>query len=73
MALVKVESEVTGKIWKIETNVGDAVAEGEVLMIVESMKMEIPIESPASGTLKELLVRKDDKVDEDQVIALIEE
>lgn len=73
MALVKVESEVTGKIWKVETNVGDAVAEGEVLMIVESMKMEIPIESPASGTLKELLVRKDDKVDEDQVIALIEE
>ena len=73
MALVKVESEVTGKIWKIESNVGDAVAEGEVLMIVESMKMEIPIESPASGTLKELLVRKDDKVDEDQVIALIEE
>ena len=73
MALVKVESEVTGKIWKIESSVGDVVAEGEVLMIVESMKMEIPIESPASGTLKELLVRKDDKVDEDQVVALIEE
>ena len=73
MALVEVESEVTGKIWKVQADVGDAVAEGEVLVIVESMKMEIPVESPVSGTLKELLVTKDDKVDEDQVIALIEE
>lgn len=73
MALVEVESEVTGKIWKVQAEVGDAVAEGEVLVIVESMKMEIPVESPVSGTLKELLVTKDDKVDEDQVIALIEE
>ncbi len=73
MALVEVESEVTGKIWKVQAEVGDAVAEGEVLVIVESMKMEIPVESPVSGTLKELLVTQDDKVDEDQVIALIEE
>ncbi|MCY4143325.1 MAG: acetyl-CoA carboxylase biotin carboxyl carrier protein subunit [Gammaproteobacteria bacterium] len=73
MALVEVESEVTGKIWKVQAEVGNAVAEGEVLVIVESMKMEIPVESPVSGTLKELLVTKDDKVDEDQVIALIEE
>lgn len=73
MALVEVESEVTGKIWKVEAEVGNAVAEGEVLVIVESMKMEIPVESPVSGTLTKLLVTEDDKVDEDQVIALIEE
>lgn len=72
MASVKIESEVTGKVWKIETNVGDAVSEGDVLMILESMKMEIPVESPISGTVRELLVRKDDSIDEDQVIAVID-
>lgn len=72
MASVNVESEVTGKVWKIETNVGDIVSEGDVLMILESMKMEIPVESPVSGTVRELLVHKDDSIDEDQVIAVID-
>ncbi len=72
MPQVKVESEVTGKVWKIETQVGDAVSEGDILMIMESMKMEIPVECPVAGTVKELLVSKDDSVDEDQVIAVIE-
>ncbi|MCY3884426.1 MAG: acetyl-CoA carboxylase biotin carboxyl carrier protein subunit [Gammaproteobacteria bacterium] len=72
MASVNVESEVTGKVWKIEANVGDNVSEGDVLMILESMKMEIPVESPVSGIVRELLVRKDDSIDEDQVIAVIE-
>ena len=73
MGLINVESEVTGKVWKIESEVGNSVSEGDVLLIIESMKMEIPIESPASGTLRELRVNKDDSVDEDQVIAVIEE
>ena len=72
MARVNVESEVTGKVWKIETQVGDAVDEGEVLMILESMKMEIPIESPATGTITELLVEIDDTVEEDQLIAIVD-
>lgn len=73
MATVNVESEVTGKVWKIEASVGDIVTEGDVLMILESMKMEIPVESPVAGTVRELRVRKDDSVDEDQVIVIIDQ
>ena len=73
MASVNIESEVTGKVWKIEARIGDNVDEGDVLMILESMKMEIPVESPVSGTVRELRVRKDDSVDEDQVIVVIEQ
>lgn len=72
MARIEVESEVTGNVWKIEKAVGDSVAEEEVIMILESMKMEIPIEAPASGTLSELLVQVEDQVNEDQVVAIIE-
>ncbi len=46
MARVEIESEVTGKVWKVEVGVGDHVAEGDILVILESMKMEIPVESP---------------------------
>ena len=53
MARVEVESEVTGKVWKVEVGVGDRVAEGDILVILESMKMEIPVESPQAGTVAE--------------------
>ena len=47
MATEDVESEVTGTVWKIECKVGDTVADGDILMILESMKMEIPVEAPS--------------------------
>ena len=71
MARVEVESEVTGKVWKVEVGVGDQVAEGDTLVILESMKMEIPVESPQAGTVAELLVVADQPVQEDQVVAVI--
>ena len=71
MARVEVESEVTGKVWKVEVGVGDRVAEGDILVILESMKMEIPLESPEAGTVVELLVAPDEPVQEDQVVAVI--
>ena len=71
MARVEVESEVTGKVWKVEVGVGDRVAEGEILVILESMKMEIPVESPQAGTVAELRVAPDEPVQEDQVVAVI--
>ena len=71
MARVEVESEVTGKVWKIEVGVGDRVAEGDILVILESMKMEIPVESPQAGTVAELLVTAEQPVQEDQVVAVI--
>ena len=72
MARVEVESEVTGKVWKVEVGVGDRVQEGDVLVILESMKMEIPVESPAPGTVSELLVREEDQVEEDQVVLVLD-
>ena len=72
MAKQDVESEVTGNVWKVLKSVGDSVAEGEVIMIFESMKMEIPVESPAAGTLSQVLVEPEEQVEEDQVVAVIE-
>lgn len=71
MARVEIESEVTGKVWKVEVGVGDRVAEGDILVILESMKMEIPVESPRAGTVAELRVAPDEPVQEDQVVAVI--
>ena len=72
MAKHQVESEVTGNVWKILLEVGADVAEGDVIMILESMKMEIPVESPAAGKLVELKVSAEDQVEEDQVVAVVE-
>jgi len=72
MAKIEVTSEVTGNVWKIQAKVGDVLAEEDVIMILESMKMEIPVEAPVGGKLVELLVAEEDSVDEDQVVAVIE-
>ena len=72
MARHEVASEVTGNVWKILLEVGADVAEGDVIMILESMKMEIPVESPAAGKLVELKVSAEDQVEEDQVVAVVE-
>ena len=72
MAKIEVTSEVTGNVWKIQAKVGDVLAEEDVIMILESMKMEIPVEASVGGELVELLVAEEDSVDEDQVVAVIE-
>ena len=72
MARCEVESEVAGSVWKVEVAQGDTVAAGDVLLILESMKMEIPLESPESGRVAELCVAPDDSVDEGQVLVVLE-
>jgi len=67
----RVESEVTGNVWKVVVNVGDSVSAGDTLIILESMKMEIPLESPVAGRVAELLVRPQDVVEEGQVLVVI--
>ena len=67
----KLESIVTGKVWKIEKAVGDPVAVGEAVMILESMKMEIPIESPVAGVLKSIDVSEGESVNEGQVLGTV--
>ncbi len=72
MTRVSVESEVTGNVWKVEVAVGDKVATDDVLIILESMKMEIPVESPVAGVVAEILVKEEDAVEEDQVVVIVE-
>jgi acetyl-CoA carboxylase biotin carboxyl carrier protein len=72
MATQNIESEVTGNVWKIEVKEGDTVEEEDVIMILESMKMEIPVEAPCAGTVTSILVKEKDAVTEDQVVAIIE-
>ena len=71
MAQHRIESLVTGTVWKLERQAGDTLAEGDTLLIVESMKMEIPIDAPANGVLKELLVAEGESVSEGQVLAVM--
>ena len=72
MARVEVESEITGNVWKVEVSAGTSVAAGDVLIILESMKMEIPVESPVAGTVQEVLVQPEDQVEEDQLLLVID-
>lgn len=72
MATTEVTSEVIGSVWKIEKAEGDKLAEGDLIMILESMKMEIPVEAPVAGTLSSIKVKPEDSVEEDQLLCLIE-
>ena len=70
--MAEVKAELVGNLWKIVTEVGQQVEEDDTLMILESMKMEIPITSPISGTIKEITVREGDVVQEGQTVAIVE-
>ncbi|MBT3609967.1 MAG: acetyl-CoA carboxylase biotin carboxyl carrier protein subunit [Gammaproteobacteria bacterium] len=72
MAKHNVESEVTGNVWKVLLEAGATVEAGDVIIILESMKMEIPVEATVAGTLVEVLVAPEAQVEEDQVLAVIE-
>ena len=72
MSRIEVESEVTGSVWKIEVAPGDQVAAGTTLMILESMKMEIPVEAPVAGRVVSIAVAAEDAVTEDQCLAVLE-
>ena len=69
---VDVEAHITGTVWKIEKQVGDVVVEGDVIIILESMKMEMPVESPIDGTIVSIDTKEGAAVDEGAVIARVE-
>jgi len=66
---MNVVTEVAGKVWKIEAQPGAKLAADDVILILESMKMEIPVVAPAAGELLELRVREGDAVSEGDVVA----
>ena len=70
--MTKVLAHITGTVWKIEKAIGDSVEEGEAVAILESMKMEMPVEAPASGIIKSIDVVEGQPVEEGAVIATIE-
>lgn len=59
-----VRAHITGTVWKIEVAVGDAVVEGQTLVILESMKMEMPVESPTAGKVARILTAEGASVEE---------
>ena len=72
MARLEVKSEITGTVWKLACQPGDRVEEGDTLVIIESMKMEIPVITEDGGTVVEILVKEKDPVAEGQVVAIID-
>ncbi len=73
MATLKIKTEVTGSVWKIVTQIGQKLAPGDTIMILESMKMEIPVIAEDGGTLAELNVAEGESVNEGQVVATLTE
>ncbi len=71
--MADIKAHITGTVWKIEISVGDEVEEDDVLIILESMKMEMPIEAENDGTITEILVAEGDAVQEGQVVARMDE
>jgi acetyl-CoA carboxylase biotin carboxyl carrier protein len=72
MARLEIKSEITGTVWKLTTKPGDRVESGDTLIIIESMKMEIPVITEDPGTVKEILVKEKDPVAEGQVVAILD-
>lgn len=71
MAMVEVRSEITGIVWKIVTKVGDTVAEDDTLIILESMKMEIPVTATEDGVVAEIRVAENDPIAEGDVAVIL--
>ena len=69
--MTKVPAHITGTVWKIEKKVGDAVQPGDILVIIESMKMEMPVEAPDAGTVKEIRVKEAQAVNEGDVLVVL--
>ena len=68
----EVKAEMTGNLWKIQTETGAVVEEDDTLMILESMKMEIPITAPVGGTVSRICVEEGQVVQEGDTVAIIE-
>jgi biotin carboxyl carrier protein len=71
MAELKVRSEIAGSVWKIEVSPGASVAEDDTLVVLESMKMEIPLLAPCAGVVREILVAEGEPIGEGEVAVIL--
>jgi len=69
---MKVKTEIAANVWKIVVKIGDTVTSGQELMILESMKMEIPVEAPCDGVVKAIMINEGDAVDDGQEVVELE-
>jgi acetyl-CoA carboxylase biotin carboxyl carrier protein len=67
-----IEAHITGTVWKIEVAVGDEISEGDTVVILESMKMEMPVEAEDEGTVKEIVVSEGQAVSEGDTLVVLE-
>ena len=70
--MTDIEAHITGTVWKIEVGVGDEVAEGDTVAILESMKMEMPVEAEDPGKVKEIRCEEGQSVSEGDVLVVLE-
>ena len=69
--MTEIRAEMAANVWKVNVAVGDQVEVGQTVAVLESMKMEIPVESPVAGTVTEVRVAPDDRVRDGDVVAVI--
>ena len=69
---VEIEAQIAGNVWKIEKAVGDQVVEEDVILIIESMKMEIPLEAPCGGTISEIRTAEGESIEEGDVLVVLD-
>ncbi len=70
--MADIEAHITGNVWKVEVGVGDTVSDGDTVVILESMKMEIPVEAEDDGTVKEIRCEEGQSVSEGDVLVVLE-
>jgi len=70
--MADIEAHITGNVWKVEVAVGDKVADGDTVVILESMKMEIPVEAEDDGVVKEIRCEEGQSVSEGDVLVVLE-
>jgi len=68
----EVEAHITGTVWKVECKVGDTIEEGDTVVILESMKMEMPVEAEDAGTVREILCEEGQAVNEGDTLVVLE-
>ena len=69
--MTNVDAHITGTVWKIECEVGQAIDEGDTLVILESMKMEMPVEAEDAGTVAEILCEEGQAVNEGDALVVL--
>jgi acetyl-CoA carboxylase biotin carboxyl carrier protein len=72
VAIIEITTDITGTVWKVLKQVGDTVEEDEPILVLESMKMEIPVAAPEYGVIREIVVKEGETAPEGSVVARIE-